>query len=260
MKRNFWRFAPILTALAVVAGAWRVYNMRIRERTPNLEGLEDPEIAAAFDFIAGLPHMRFLRRYAIQRALRLKSSGLAADLGCGPGHLVLEMAKLAPDLHITGVDLADEVLQRAEESAKSSDVAKQVSFRKGDAQAIPFADDSLDLVISTLSLHHWTDPVQAFDEIARVLRPGGAFVIFDLRRDMAPPAYLLIWFVTRFIVPQALRRIDEPLNSRNASYTPVEASALVEMSKLVGARVAVGPLWLTIEGVHRDSSTILQYS
>jgi len=248
MNRKPWRFAPILAALAVVGGVWRVYSQRTRERVPSLEGIENPEIAAAFDFIAGLPHMRFLRRYAIQRALRLKTSGQAADLGCGPGQLVIEMAEQAPDLHITGIDLADEVLQKAEGYAQRSGVGAQVSFRKGDAQAIPFADDSLDLVISTLSLHHWTDPVQALDEIARVLRPGGAFVIFDLRRDMAPPVYLLIWFVTRFIVPEALRRIDEPLNSRNASYTPQEAMGMAAVSKLAGWQVTTGPLWLTIEG------------
>jgi len=248
MKRKPWSLAPILTALAIVGGAWRVYNQRTRERVPGLEGLEDPEIAEAFDFMAGLPQMRFLRWYTIQRALALKSSGQAADLGCGPGHLVIEMAEQAPDLHITGVDLSDEVLQKAGESAQRSGLSAQVSFRKGDVQAIPFADASLDLVVSTLSLHHWGDPVAVLDEIARVLRPGGAFVIFDLRRDMIPPGYLLIWFVTRFVVPRVLRRIEEPLNSRNASYTPDEASALVEMSELAGARVTTGPLWLTIEG------------
>ncbi len=248
MNRKSWSFAPILAALAVAVGGWWVYNQRTRERVPSLEGIEDPEIAAAFDFIAGLPHMRFLRWYAIQRALRLKTSGLAVDLGCGPGHLVIEMAEQAPNLHITGVDLADEVLQKAESYAQRSGVGARVSFRKGDVQAIPFANDSLDLVISTLSLHHWIDPGQVLDEIARVLRPGGAFVVFDLRRDMTPPVYLLIWFVTRVIVPQALRRIDEPLNSRNASYTPAEASALIEISELAGARVTTGPLWITIEG------------
>ena len=248
IKRKPWSFAPILAALAVVAGAWRVYNQRTRERVPNLEGIEDPEIAAAFNFIAGFPHMRFLRWYAIRRALRLKNSGQAADLGCGPGHLVIEMAAQAPDLHITGVDLADEMLQQAGEYAKRSGVGAQVSFRKGDAQAIPFADDSLDLVISTLSLHHWTDPVQVLDEIARVLRPGGAFVVFDLRRDMTLPIYLLIWFVTRVIVPRALRRIDEPLNSRNASYTPHEAMGMAAVSGLAGWQVTTSPLWITIEG------------
>jgi len=248
IKPKCRRFAPILAGLIALVGAWRVYDQRSRERIAHFEGIEDPEVADAFDFIAGLPQMRLLRWYTIQRALALKSSGQAADLGCGPGHLVIEMAALAPDLHITGVDLSDDVLQKAENAAQQSGLGSQVSFRKGDVQRIPFDDDALDLVVSTLSLHHWGDPVAVFDEIARVLRPGGCFLIFDLRRDMIPPGYLLIWFVTRFIVPQALRRISEPLNSRNASYTPDEAGALVGMSNLTGAEITTGPLWLTIEG------------
>lgn len=248
IKPKCWRFAPILAGLIALVGAWRVYDQRSRERIVHFEGIEDPEVAEAFDFMASLPQMRLLRWYTIQRALALKSSGQAADLGCGPGHLVIEMAAQAPDLHLTGIDLSDEVLQKAENAAQRSGLGSQVSFRKGDVRRIPFDDDALDLVVSTLSLHHWGDPVAVLDEIARVLRPGGCFVIFDLRRDMIPPGYLLIWFVTRFIVPQALRRINEPLNSRNASYTPGEARALIEMSNLAGARVTAGPLWLTIEG------------
>lgn len=116
------------------------------------------------------------------------------------------------------------------------------------AYEIPFPDQSLDLVISTLSLHHWRDPVKVLNEIARVLKPGGAFYIFDLRRDMALPFYLLIWFATQFVVPAALHRIHEPMSSRNASYTVPEVAVLARQSGLRGGQVTAGPLWVALEG------------
>ncbi len=109
-------------------------------------------------------------------------------------------------------------------------------------------DGSLDLVVSTLSLHHWSDPIAVLNEVARILKPGGAFMLFDLRRDMIAPFYLLILFATRCVVPRALRHIGEPLGSRNAAYTPNEAAALAQSSRLTGWRITSGPLWLTIEG------------
>jgi len=113
---------------------------------------------------------------------------------------------------------------------------------------IPFPDASLDLIVSTLSLHHWSDAIAVLDEVARVLRPGGAFLIVDLRRDLSAPFYLLLWFATRCIVPVALRRVSEPLASRNAAFTPGEAADLADQSQLSGWHVTHGPLWLTIEG------------
>jgi ubiquinone/menaquinone biosynthesis C-methylase UbiE len=149
---------------------------------------------------------------------------------------------------VTGVDLSDEMLGRAELHARNHRLSEWVTFRKGDAVQIPFPDYSLDLLVSTLSLHHWAAPVPVLDEIARVLRPGGAFLIFDLRRDMAMPFWLLLWFATRFVVPAALRQANEPLGSRDAAYSPEEAAILAWQSRLSGWRVSQGPLWLTIEG------------
>jgi ubiquinone/menaquinone biosynthesis C-methylase UbiE len=236
-----------LTA-ALVASAWRLYDRRSRARIPSQESLDDPGVAAAFDRISMLPHMRLLRRYVARRATQMVGRGQAVDVGCGPGLLVTELASQAPALHVTGVDLSDEMLARGTRYARARGMAKRVSFRKGDARQVPFTDHSLDLVVSTLSLHHWSDPVGALNEVVRVLRPGGAFLVFDLRRDMVAPAWLLIWFVTRCIVPRALRRVNEPLGSRNAAYTPREAAALAHRSRLETWRVRSGPFWLTIEG------------
>jgi ubiquinone/menaquinone biosynthesis C-methylase UbiE len=133
-------------------------------------------------------------------------------------------------------------LAQAADYAAEYSFDDRVAFKKGGAQEIPFPDGSLDLAISTLPLHHWEQPVAVLDEVARVLRPGGAFIIFDLRRDKAAPFYLLLWFVTRLIVPHALRQVNEPLGSRNAAYSVGEAARLVESSQLSGWRIVDGPL------------------
>jgi ubiquinone/menaquinone biosynthesis C-methylase UbiE len=203
-----------------------------------------------------MPQMRLLRWYVARTAVELVSQGKAADLGCGPGLLVAELVRQAPGLHVTGVDLADEMLEQAEETARQAELGERAVFKKGDVQRLPFPNGSLDLVVSTLSLHHWSDPVAVLDEVARVLcppdperaTPGGAFVIFDLRRDLELPFWLLLWSVTRVVVPPALRRANEPLASRDASYTPDEVVELARCSLLSGWRVTSGPLWLTIEG------------
>jgi ubiquinone/menaquinone biosynthesis C-methylase UbiE len=189
-----------LSAAATFA-AWRVYSRRSRERVFSYEGVNDPGIARAFNRIATLPPMDLMRWFVVRRAVSLverrsmKQARQAVDLGCGPGHLVFRLAQATPALQITGVDLSDEMLLQAQQHAWRSGLQERVFFKKGDAAQIPFPDDSLDLVVSTLSLHHWSDPVNVLDEIARVLRPpdpetgqpGGSFLVFDLRRDMGAP-------------------------------------------------------------------------
>ncbi|MGD8793683.1 MAG: class I SAM-dependent methyltransferase [Anaerolineae bacterium] len=246
-----------LAGLGIALAAWRVYNRRARARVVSHEGLDAPDVARAFNRVATLPHMRLLRWFVARRAVAMAAVGQAVDLGCGPGHLVVELAQAAPGLRVTGVDLSDEMLAEAERYARRAGLpAGRVAFKKGDVARIPFPDGSLDLVVSTLSLHHWRDPVGVLDEVARVLRPpdpaagrpGGAFLVFDLRRDMTAPFYLLLWFATRCVVPGALRRVNEPLGSRDAAFTVGEAADLAAQSHLTGWRVSRGPLWLMVEG------------
>lgn len=240
--------------IAIVAGLWRVFSRRTQARISSPEGIDDPEVADAFKWVSGMPQMRVMRRYVISQALALKDQGEAVDLGCGAGQLVMEIAQTAPGLHITGIDLSDELLTNARVSAQRLDMGSQVDFRLGNAQEIPFPDQSLDLVISTASLHHWSEPVKVLNEIERVLKPGGAYTIFDLRRDMALPFYLLIWFATQFVVPAALHQVNEPMVSRNATYNVQELVDLAQESKLHGWKVTAGPLWIVLAGKKSDET------
>jgi ubiquinone/menaquinone biosynthesis C-methylase UbiE len=260
MNKRTWfgTLAGILLG-ALAAAGWRLYQQRPVERVPSQEGIDELAEARAYGRIMQLPHMALLRSFVARRATDLVAAGAAADLGCGPGYLVIELARRAPGLHVTGVDLSDAMLTQAFSNARLAGVAHQIDFRTADAAALPFPDASLDLVVSTLSLHHWDDPRPAFDEIARVLRPGGGFLIFDLRRDLGPAPWLLIWFATHVVVPAALRHIGEPLGSRNAAYTPDEIAGLLQTSLLTGWRVARGPFGLSIEGYtvqHEDGAKV----
>jgi SAM-dependent methyltransferase len=100
------------------------------------------------------------------------------DLGCGPGRLAVELALRMPEASIIGLDLSPSMIRLAglRESA-----GRGPRFMVGDAADLPFKADSFDAVVSTLSLHHWSEPAASFAEIRRVLRPGGLALVYDLR-------------------------------------------------------------------------------
>lgn len=242
----FWAGLGFLGAFAFYL--WKQYSQRNRVRIPGIEGIENPEIVRAYNRIASLPQMALIRRLTLRRALNYCNEGHALDMGCGPGQLVVELALASERLFVTGIDLSEEALLAARARAAGAGVAKRVDFRTSDVTDIPLPDDSLDLVVCTLSLHHWAKPVQVFNEITRVLRPGGSYVIFDLRRDMNLVAWAVIWIATKFGAPQSIRSINEPMASRDAAYTPGEAARLLLQSTLTGWEISTGPGWLIIQG------------
>jgi ubiquinone/menaquinone biosynthesis C-methylase UbiE len=99
------------------------------------------------------------------------------DLGCGPGDLALELARRLRDARIVGLDLSSGMMQLA---ARHATTDGRLRFVVGNATALPFSDGTVDVVVSTLSLHHWSDPAAVLYEIARVLRPGGVALIYDI--------------------------------------------------------------------------------
>jgi SAM-dependent methyltransferase len=98
-------------------------------------------------------------------------------------------------LDVTGLDLDPAMIEVARANAerapddagrRPSDAGRLPSFVVGDVASLPFADASFDLVVSTLSMHHWADPRAGLAEIGRVLRPGGRALVWDLRPGIVP--------------------------------------------------------------------------
>jgi SAM-dependent methyltransferase len=110
-------------------------------------------------------------------ARRLGRGATILDLGCGPGDLVVAISRRLREARVVGMDLSPSMLLWAGRHATTDG---RVKFMVGDAADLPFDDESVDLVVSTLSLHHWAEPADAFAEVARVLRPGGQALIYDL--------------------------------------------------------------------------------
>lgn len=126
-----------------------------------------------------------------------------------------------------------------------------MEFRQGDAQKLPFRDGTVDFVVATLSLHHWQDPQEVLDEIHRVLRDGGQFMLLDFRRDMRQIFYWVIRLAQIFTAPGPLKRINEPIASVLSSYTPLEVEGLLSSTSFRTCRVKPGIAWLFIWGYKR---------
>ncbi|MEV1314682.1 class I SAM-dependent methyltransferase [Micromonospora arborensis] len=103
------------------------------------------------------------------------------DIGCGNGQLT-RLAAAAGGQHgeATGVDLSVPMLRRAEASARAQGVSN-VRFIRADAQVHPFPAGSFDVALSRFGVMFFSDPVAAFGNIGRALRPGGrlAFVCLN---------------------------------------------------------------------------------
>ena len=96
------------------------------------------------------------------------------DIGCGTGRLLRKAAKRWPSARLIGVDPAEGMVKEARRLTHGA------LFYISPAESLPLPNESVDLVLSTTSFHHWQDQTQAVKQVARVLRPEGSFVLVDI--------------------------------------------------------------------------------
>jgi ubiquinone/menaquinone biosynthesis C-methylase UbiE len=107
--------------------------------------------------------------------------GKVLDVGTGPGTLVREIARRLPELQAYGIDLSEDMIELARAHARREHLEERVQFASGDVAHLSYPDQSFDVVVSTISMHHWAELEQPLRELYRVLKPGGQLWIYDFR-------------------------------------------------------------------------------
>jgi SAM-dependent methyltransferase len=182
------RFVILLTAAAAAATAVAV----VRHGRGAATGRQVPGgiligDTAGYDAIGRLVLGPFFAGIAADVAAVAPDRARVLEVGCGPGRLSIRLVR-HHGLEVTGFDLDPAMIERARANAdrRGNTGEGQASFLIGDVASLAFPDRSFDLVVSTLSMHHWADPAAGLAEIGRVLRPGGRALIWDLRPGALP--------------------------------------------------------------------------
>ena len=153
------------------------------------------------------------------------------DIGCGTGALLKLLGGRYPHADLTGVDASEEMTRMA---AAANPFPERTRFVHATAEHLPVGDAHFDLILSTISFHHWADQHRGLHEAARVLAPGGRFLLAD-----------------HFVTPLQWVFFATPAR-RKRFHSPTEIDGMLDAAGLGNRQwhriYAIGPL-LLITGV-----------
>jgi SAM-dependent methyltransferase len=175
-----------------------------------------------------------LQAEALRRASDVQPREQVLDVGCGSGLSTREAARTARAGGALGVDISASAIERARKLAQAQGV-RNVTFECGDAQVHPFPPERFDLAMSSFGTMFFDDPVAAFGNVARALRPGGRLVMMvwqapernewevAIRRSLAAPEESAPAGLAAFALadPPAATRILEAAGFADVAFTDV---------------------------------------
>ena len=183
---------------------------RVEQVTPYHEGSKTEQVRQMFDSIA--PAYDFMnramtlgvdiwwRRLAVNRLRRIRPTRIL-DVATGTGDFAIQLNDSLHPQHITGIDLSQGMLDEAVRKVKEKGLETVISFEQGDCMALPMQDGTFDAVTVAFGVRNFENLQRGYQEMARVLRPGGMLCVLELS---TPTNRLIRWFYdlyTLHIIP-----------------------------------------------------------
>jgi ubiquinone/menaquinone biosynthesis C-methylase UbiE len=205
-----WIIVSLVLILFVVTIYVGTSSMKI-PREPWREGKEDRDAILSYESTSRWPIFTFERCIILNILSKQHPEGLLVDLGCGPGYLVADIVRNFPSLQVIGVDINEATINIA--CRRWQVIYPKMAFLLGDAQKLPFSDNTVDFLVTSLSVHHWADAFIGISEIHRVLKPGGQLLIFDLRRDGWKGFFFGLKIGQALFAPKPIKRTNGAVGS-----------------------------------------------
>ncbi len=146
-------------------------------------------------------------RRALVGAVAPMDGDRVLDVATGTGMVAAELLKRAPGCRVVGLDQSPEMLSGARARFVGRDDGARIELVEGQAEELPFAEQSFDALTVTYLLRYVDDPPATLRELARVIRPGGRMASLEFGVPPWPPARAAWRFYTAVGLP-ALGRID----------------------------------------------------
>ncbi len=220
--------------------------MITQERIPEHSPLEDASLTEYYSRMAK-KYMRYPIKRVLSRIRALEiERGIALDVGTGPGIFPLEIARALPEMEFVAIDLSPAMAQVAKTNALEIGLEDRIHVQVSSAYALPLKDGTVDLVICLNTLHHLEDPLPFFNEVARVLKKGGKFIIMDFRRDAPKSLAVLFNLMWRILIREERAR-DGLWDSLKASFTLQECERMLRRSILPPWRIYPQAIEMWIE-------------
>ena len=183
---------------------------RVEQVTPYGEGAKTEQVRQMFDVIA--PAYDFMnramtlgidiwwRQLAVKRLKRLKPATIL-DVATGTGDFAIQLNDSLQPQHITGIDLSEGMLAEARRKIKKKGLEDVITFKQDDCMALHMDDATVDAVTVAFGVRNFEHLQQGYQEMARVLKPGGMLCVLELSTPTNP---LIRWFYdlyTLHIIP-----------------------------------------------------------
>ena len=183
---------------------------RVEQVTPYGEGAKTEQVRQMFDAIA--PAYDFMnramtlgidiwwRQLAVKRLKRLKPATIL-DVATGTGDFAIQLYDSLQPQHITGIDLSEGMLAEARRKVKKKGLEDVITFKQDDCMALHMDDATVDAVTVAFGVRNFEHLQQGYQEMARVLKPGGMLCVLELSTPTNP---LIRWFYdlyTLHIIP-----------------------------------------------------------
>ncbi len=161
------------------------------------------------------------RRKFVDQLSRYKPHHIL-DIATGTGDLALLISTLEPE-HITGIDIAGNMLAIAKQKATQKHLQERLTFEEGDAEDLPFPDESFDAVTVAFGIRNFENLEKGLSEMKRVMKSGGVMMILEFSHPTSFPWKQLYSFYSKHLIPFIGKMVSG--NKQAYSYLPESVSA-----------------------------------